>query len=133
MQKPRSPKERYEGIIALPRFFDKLRAKSSGALGEYVVGKDSSLDNQIAEFIKLDFEKMFAFMDSEKTDEECFIFIKENFNVPPHDKCISWSDDMENMQLRHDPLRQKYAQTIIEKMKLPEDITTFDWLMLGDK
>lgn len=132
-QKPRSPKERYEGIIALPRLFDKLRAKSGGTLGEYMVGTESSLDSQLAEFLKLDLEKIFNFMNPEKTDEECFLFIKEHFSVPTEDESTAWSDAMEKMQLRHDPLRQKYAQIVIEKAKLPEDIKTFDWLVMGDK
>lgn len=131
-QKPRSPKERYNDIIALPRFFDKLRAKASGNLGEYLVGTESSLDNQLSEFLKLDFDKVFDFAGAEKTDEEYFDFIKSNFDVPSQDICIAWSNNMESMQLRNDPLRQKYSQIVIEKMGLPEDITTFDWLILGD-
>lgn len=132
IQKPRSPKERYNDIIALPRFFDKLRAKAAGNLGEYLVGQESSLDIQLSEFLKLDFQKMFDFADSEKTDEELFDFIKDNFDIPSKDDCVAWSNEMENMQLRNDPLRQKYSQIVIEKMGLPEDITTLDWLILGD-
>jgi hypothetical protein len=35
--------------------------------------------------------------------------------------------------LIEDPSRQAYAKIVIEKMNLPQDITTLDWLILGDK
>lgn len=132
LQKPRSPKERYEGVISLPRFFDKLRASAFETLGEYMVGPDSALDNQIIEFLKVDFEKLLAFMTPEKTDEEIFTFIKENFTVPSLEECTAWSDEVEKMKLLDDPARQAYAKIVIEKMHLPEDITTVDWILLGD-
>jgi hypothetical protein len=132
-QKPRSPKERYEGIISLPRFFDKLRAKSSNTLGEYMVGPDSALDKGIIEFLTVDFDTLLKFVTPEKTDEEIFSFVKENFKVPNLEDCNVWSDKIENMRLLDDPSRQAYAQIVIEKMNLPEDVTTLDWLILGDK
>lgn len=132
-QKPRSPKERYEGIISLPRFFDKLRAKASNALGEYMVGSDSALDKMIIDFISLDFDALLQFATAEKTDEELFNFIKENSKLPTSDECVVWSDGIESMKLVEDPSRQAYAKIVIEKMNLPQDITTLDWLILGDK
>ncbi len=132
-QKPRSPKERYEGIIALPRFFDKLRARASGALGEYMVGPESALDKMIIDFISLDFDALLQFATPEKTDGELFNFLKENSKLPTTDECAMWSDGIENMKLTEDPSRQAYAKIVIEKMNLPQDITTLDWLILGDK
>ncbi len=132
-QKPRSPKERYEGIISLPRFFDKLRAKASNALGEYMVGPESALDKMIIDFISLDFDALLQFATPEKTDEELFNFIKENSKLPSVDECAVWSDGIESMKLIEDPSRQAYAKIVIEKMNLPQDITTLDWLILGDK
>ena len=132
LQKPRSPKERYEGIISLPRFFDKLRASAFETLGEYMVGPDSALDNQIIAFLNIDFEQLSAFLTPEKTDEEIFAFIEEHFSVPTLEECSAWSDTIEKMKLLDDPARQAYAKIVIEKMQLPEDITTLDWLILGD-
>lgn len=132
LQKPRSPKERYEDIISLPRFFDKLRAYAFETLGEYIVGPDSALDAAIMELLKIDFETLTAFVTPEKTDEEIFLFIKENFSVPSSTVCAAWSDTIEQMKLRDDPARQAYAKMVIEKMNLPDDITTLDWIVLGD-
>lgn len=132
-QKPRSPKERYEGIISLPRFFDKLRAKASNTLGEYLVGPDSALDVYILEFLKIDFEKMLSVVTPETTDEEIYVYIREHGEVPTRDICDTWSDSIEHMKLIDDPSRQAYAKIVIEKMNLPSDITTLDWLLLGDK
>lgn len=133
IQKPRSPKERHGGIISLPRFFDKLRAKSSEALGEYLVGYESALDKEIIEFLKIDFDKILEFVNPEKTDEEIFVFIKENFKVPSLEECGMWSENIENMKFVEDPSRQAYSKILIEKMNLPKDITTLDWIILGDK
>lgn len=132
-QKPRSPKERYEGIISLPRFFDKLRAKASNALGEYMVGPESALDKMIIDFLSLDFNAILQFATPEKTDRELFDFLKEHAHLPSIDECIAWSDHIEKMKLIEDPSRQAYAKIVIEKMNLPQDITTLDWLILGDK
>lgn len=132
-QKPRSPKERYEGIISLPRFFDKLRAKASNALGEYMVGPESALDKVIIDFLSLDFNAILQFATPEKTDRELFDFLKEHARLPSIDECTVWSDHIEKMKLIEDPSRQAYAKIVIEKMNLPQDITTLDWLILGDK
>lgn len=132
-QKPRSPKERYEGIISLPRFFDKLRAKASNTLGEYMVGPESALDKMIIDFISLDFDALLRLATPEKADEELFNFVKENSKLPSVDECAVWSDGIESMKLIEDPSRQAYAKIVIEKMSLPQDITTLDWLILGDR
>ncbi len=44
----------------------------------------------------------------------------------------AWSDGMLNMKLKEDPERVAYRDMVIEKMSLPDDITTFDWLCMGD-
>ena len=98
-----------------------------------MVGPDSALYKMIIDFISLDFNALLQFATAEKTDEELFDFIKENSKLPSGDECVAWSDDIENMKLIEDPSRQAYAKIVIEKMNLPQDITTLDWLILGDK
>ncbi len=132
-QKPRSPKERYEGIISLPRFFDKLRAHAAQTLGEYKVGPDSALDKDLIDFLHIDFDKLAAFVTPDTPDEDVYTFIKEQFTVPSPDECVAWSDKIERVRLIDDPGRQAYAKMVIEKMNLPEDITTLDWLIVGDQ
>lgn len=97
-----------------------------------MIGPESALDKMIIDFISLNFDALLEFITAEKTDEELFAFLKENCKLPSNDECIAWSDGIENMKLVEDPSRRAYAKIVIEKINLPEDITTLDWLMLGD-
>jgi hypothetical protein len=91
------------------------------------------LDKKIIDFLSLDFNAIFQFTTPEKTDGELFDFLKEHARLPSVDECTTWSDHIEKMKLIEDPSRQAYAKIVIEKMNLPQDITTLDWLILGDK
>lgn len=133
---PRRPHERFHNIAALPRFFDKVRARANSKLGEYVLAANSELDRELAEFLNIDFDTFFAkpaVSKIDSTDEKLFAALSESAYFPEEPDIAAWSDKMEKMRLVDDPERQKYAKMAIEKGNLPPDITTFDWLVLGDK
>jgi len=133
VDKPRSPKVRLHNIAGLARFFDKVRARAGGALGEYKVGETSELDRQLKTFLNFDFDIIFSRAKVDSTDEELWEIISDGNILPDETECNVWSDQMESMKLIDDPERTKYAGHVIEVMKLPADITTFDFIDLGDK
>lgn len=137
MFKPRSPKESYNKAVGLPRMFDRMRANASGTLGEYKVGENSELDRQIRAFLQFDFDAVLPQVEAESTDEEIWNLLVQStvdngHVVKSESEIAEWSDSMLNMKLKEDPERVAYRDAVIAKMGLPDDITTFDWLVMSD-
>lgn len=152
-QSPRSPKETHENIVGLPRLFDKLRARAnsseSDALGEYKTGESSELDRQIMTFLsgenvssgsnenfvdlRKNFENVFSTVTKDSTDEEIFnLILSAQPNLPSNEERIAWSEKMLKMKFVDDPDRTAYSSMLIEKMDLDPDITSFDFLLIGE-
>ncbi len=134
---PRSPKESYNNVVGLPRMFDKMRANASNTLGEYKVGENSELDRQIRDFLQFDFDTVLPQVKAESTDEELWNLLVQSITDSGHtvksdSEIAEWSDSMLSMKLKEDPERVAYRDIVISKMNLPDDITTFDWLVMGD-
>ncbi len=147
-QPPRSPKEKYENIVGLPRLFDKLRARANhtvegatgSALGEYKTGEASELDRQIMIFLggeggnlRENFENVFSAVTKDSTDEEIFnMILSAQPNLPSDEERIAWSEKMLAMKFIEDPDRTAYAAKLIESMNLDPEITSFDFLLVGE-
>lgn len=140
-QPPRSPKDKYENLVALPRMFDKLRARANNSLGEYKTGEASELDRQLCDFIGSDlrknFENVFSTVTPESTDEEIYNLIlnyieNSGGTMPADEDKGKWSENMLNMKFIDDPDRTAYASMLIEKMNLDPNITSFDFLLIGE-
>lgn len=135
MFKPRSPKEKYNNIVALPRLFDKIRADKAGTLGDYKVGPTSELDRQLQAFLGFDFDMMLSKSDADQSDDDMWKVLVETIadkKIPDEHEINTWSENMLNMKLAEDPERVPYRDIVIEKMNLSPDITTFDWLEMTD-
>jgi hypothetical protein len=52
---PRSPRDKMNGLVFLPRMIDKARAFKQNSLGEYIF--PCPLDKKILEFLKIDVEE----------------------------------------------------------------------------
>lgn len=151
---PRSPKEKYENIVGLPRLFDKLRARANdtvegaaeNAIGEYKTGEASELDRQImiflggkgetgekSESLRENFENVFSNVTKDSTDEEIFkMILSAQPNLPSDEERIAWSEKMLAMKFIEDPDRTTYASKLIESMNLDPEITSFDFLLIGE-
>ena len=135
MFKPRSPKEKYNNIVALPRLFDKIRAEKAGTLGDYKVGPTSELDKQLQAFLGFDFDLLLSQSDADQSDEYLFNTLVQTIpdkKIPDEGEVNTWSETMLNMKLAEDPERVPYRNIVIEKMNLSPEITTFDWLEMTD-
>lgn len=135
IDKPRSPKEVFKDLVALPRLCDKLRARANNKLGEFKTGETSELDRQLLNFLSNsnnlleNFENVFSSITPTTSDEEIFNLIESaEPNLPSEEKRKEWSEKMLNMKFIDDPDRTAYAKTLIEKMNLDPNITTFDFL-----
>ena len=135
MFKPRSPKEKYNNIVALPRLFDKIRADKAGTLGDYKVGATSELDKQLQAFLGFDFDLLLSQSDANQSDEDLFNMLVQAIpdkKIPDEGEINTWSETMLNMKLSEDPERIPYRNIVIEKMNLSPEVTTFDWLEMTD-
>ena len=131
---PRSPKATIDGIVALPRFFDKVRASNEGTLGEYFSGKDSVLDESIVEFFGFNYDDFKKEAAANVNDEALLVWIKAHGKPRSKEEVETWSKNYMSLLAKDDAPRHEYILGLLEKLKLdPATTTTFDWLEADDK
>ncbi len=64
---PRSPRDKLNGLVFLPRMIDKARAFKQNSLGEYVF--PCPLDKRVLKFLKIDAEVWADFVNSNNEEQ----------------------------------------------------------------
>lgn len=64
---PRSPRDKMNGLVFLPRMIDKARAFKQNSLGEYIF--PCPLDKKVLEFLKIDAEEWALFVNSNNEEQ----------------------------------------------------------------
>jgi uncharacterized protein DUF5069 len=64
---PRSPRDKMNGLVFLPRMIDKARAFKQNSLGEYIF--PCPLDKKVLEFLKIDAEEWTGFVNSNNEEQ----------------------------------------------------------------
>jgi hypothetical protein len=73
---PRSPKDKFAGVVMLARTTDKARADKSGTTGEYHY--NCPLDRAVFEFLGIDHEE-YARNAAERSDAQLEAWVRETF------------------------------------------------------
>jgi hypothetical protein len=78
---PRSPRARLGGYVILPRILDKARARVFGQVVEY--NSPGHLDQRFFDFVKIEFEALYAHVEAGKGDGEILEWINANAGHKP--------------------------------------------------
>jgi len=131
---PRSPKESLGGIVALPRFIDKVRALNEGTIGAYFSGSDSVVDEKLISFLGFDYEEFKKEAATGANDEALLVWVMAHGKHPTHAEIETWSKDFMSLLAKDDAPRATYIHDLLKGLNLDEaTTTTFDWLEADDK
>jgi 8-hydroxy-5-deazaflavin:NADPH oxidoreductase len=133
-QPPRSPKLTLNGIISLPRLFDKIRAANAGRLGDYKLGAESVLDSALVQFLGCKLADLQKTAEQHPEDQALLQSALCQGRRPSALEIADWSKTQYRMLAKDDPGRQAYIMTVLEKCGLPAaSTTTFDWIDFDDR
>jgi hypothetical protein len=130
---PRSPRLALGGIVALPRFIDKVRALNEGTIGGYFSGKGSVVDEKILDFFGFNYDDFKNEVATGATDESLLVWIQAHGTKRSQEEIENWSKDFTGMLAKDDAPRHEYILGLLKQLNLDENVTTtFDWLDADD-
>jgi hypothetical protein len=130
-QPPRSPYERLDGYVWLPRLIDKARAYVAGTLGEYRY-IDCPLNAHLLHFLAIEADRMASVIAERPTDEQVVQWIEAH--AIPHPHSIRELFNQRFIRFKGEtPAQHQVYQEMSDRLAMGQRITGyFDLLDLDD-